>query len=99
MASGNGTVWKVVVGVTVSLAIAAITACVRFGVFQGEIRKDVAHNHEEIGNNKADCDLMETKVDEHEKYIDGDKVDTVYIKRDIADIKDMQRQILEEVRK
>lgn len=47
----------------------------------------------------SDVAEMKPKVDAHEKYIDGDKVDTVYIKRDIAEIKIMQRQILDEVRK
>jgi len=45
-----------------------------------------------------DIKEMKPKVADHEKYIDADKVDTEYIKRDIAEIRRTQSVILEEVR-
>ncbi len=54
MASGNGTVWKIVIGVAVTVAIAALASVWAGGRFQGEVKKDVAHNHEEIQDMKPD---------------------------------------------
>ncbi len=52
-------------------------------------------SHQIIGSDVA---AMKPKVDAHQTYIDGDRIATEYIQRDISEIRITQQTILEEVR-
>ncbi len=86
----NGTIWKIV-SIVITIIIVA---------------GGIIYGYASLEHQVADNAKMQPKVDTHETYIDGDKVDTKYIKRDISDIRTkienietVQRQILVEVRK
>ena len=51
-----------------------------------------------VRGNTKDINVLTPKVEAHGTYIDGDRVATEYIKRDIAEIRRTQSVILEEVR-
>lgn len=75
MAERNGNLWKII-AVLVTLGIVGLTTMNALGVFQGEIKKDVAHNHEAIMEVKIDVDLLEDGLDEVTYYSIGDAKDT-----------------------
>ena len=72
----NNTMWKWVLGTIIGLSITALAAINTLGVFQGETKQQVKHNHEaiqeikpEIKKNSEHRIKFEEKVDTMEKNI------------------------------
>lgn len=78
---------KIVLGICVTVLLAALASAMAFGVFQGEIKKDVTHNHEDIVGLKAVDVTQDTALNMAMRHVYEDEIETPYIQDDVAHIK------------
>ena len=54
MTKGNGSTVRWILGILMGVALTALASMNAMGVFQGEIKRDVVHNHEAIQEMQPD---------------------------------------------
>lgn len=90
MTKPNGNKMKWIIGLILGilgLAVTALTSMNAMGVFQGEIKRDVVHNHEAIVGVKEDIkgsiipELLRAK-----KHVDQSEIETPRIVEDIDEL-------------
>ena len=76
----NNTIWKWVLGTIIGLSITALAAINTLGVFQGETKTQVSHNHEAILEIKPEIKKnSDHRIKFEEKVTNmGEKIDLIY---------------------
>lgn len=106
----NGTTLRWAIGMLVGLVITVGGAALTTGIFQGETKKQVSHNHEEIVGVKTNIkDMIVPELLRAKKHVDQSEIETPMILGKIEDLEDefkgfrieqraMKSEILEAVR-
>ena len=89
MTKGNGTTLRWSIGILVGLVVTVGGAALTAGIFQGETKKQVSHNHEEIVEVKSNIkDMIVPELLRAKTHVDQSKIETPMILGKIEDLED-----------